>query len=306
MSFALSGAMRIVVLSRNAALYSTSRLVLAGRARGHVVDVIDPLDLELVVAAQAPALSYRGHPLPHYDAVIPRIGVRNRYGLNVVRLFESCADVLNPSENIALCRDKVRSLGILAEAGVVVPRSVCLRTPSGVDEALRRVGGCPVIVKLQQGTHGLGTILAESPRGLSSIVDTLQAMGQEVIMQEFIRGREHRALVVGGKIVSVMSRTPAQGEFRSNLHRGGKAKRRTLPRRYLDCARRAARLMGLDIAGVDMMETPRGPVVLEVNSSPGLEGIESATATDVAQAIIAHAEARRARRTRRRKRAVWS
>jgi ribosomal protein S6--L-glutamate ligase len=296
--------MRIALLSRNAALYSTSRLVLAARARGHEVDVIDPLDLQMVVARGRPNLCYAGSRLPRYDVVIPRVGSRvTRYGSGVVALFEQAGvPVLNRSQAIALARDKVSSLMLLAQHRIRVPKTVAMRGLVGVDEALELVGGCPVIVKLQQGTHGVGCMMAESPSALISLVETFGAMGQEVILQQYIPSPlgDLRVLVIDGTAVASMRRRPRPDEFRSNLHRGGEAEAMTLPRRYKTCAEKAARLAGLDVAGVDILETDDGPVVLELNSSPGLEGIEQATEVDVAGRIIAAAEARRKKKPRRR------
>jgi len=306
--------MRIAVLSRNAALYSTSRLVLAGRARGHEVDVIDPLDLQLVVARPAPELCYAGGRLPRYDAVIPRIGVSiNHYGMCVVRLLEQNAVVLNCSDAISLSRDKVRSLGILSQHRLTVPRTVGMRAMVGLDEALEIVGGCPVVVKLQHGTQGVGTMIAETRKSLVSLAETLQAMGHQIILQEYVRaarGRDIRAFVIDGKVAAAMRRQAPRGEFRSNIHRGARGQTVELPRRYKNAAVKAAKLMGLDITGVDMLEGDDGPVVLELNSSPGLEGIEQVSEVDVAAKIIALAErrhaARRAPGVRASMRTPWS
>jgi ribosomal protein S6--L-glutamate ligase len=299
--------MRIALLSRNAALYSTSRLVLAARARDHRVDVIDPLDLQMVVARGRPNLCYAGGRLPRYDVVMPRIGAKvTRYGAAVVALFEEAGvPVLNGSRAIALARDKVGSLIGLATQRLRVPRTVAMRGLVGVDEALELVGGCPVVVKLQHGTHGVGCMMAESRSALLSLVETFGAMGQQVILQEYIPapGGDLRALVVDGEVVAAMRRVPAEDDFRSNLHRGGRAEPVDLPRRYRNCAQKAARITGLDIAGVDMLETDDGPVVLELNSSPGLEGIEEATEVDVARRIVEAAEARHRPKKRRRARA---
>lgn len=296
--------MRIALLSRNAALYSTSRLVLAARARGHRVDVIDPLDLQMVVAAGRPRLCYAGGKLPRYDVAVPRIGSKvTRYGAAIVALFEQAGvPVLNGSAAITLARDKVGSLMTLAQHRLRVPKTVAMRGLVGVDEALELVGGCPVVIKLQQGTHGVGCMIAESPSALISLVETFGAMGQEVILQQYIPapGGDLRALVVDGEVVAAMRRRPGGDDFRSNLHRGGQAEPVDLPRRYERCAEKAARIADLAVTGVDMLETDAGPVILELNSSPGLEGIEQATEIDVAGHIVRAAEARsRPRRPRR-------
>lgn len=297
--YSLAPAMRIVVLSRNPSLYSTSRLVLAGRARGHEVDVVDPLELQLVVARRTQRLHRAGAPLRRYDAVIPRIGASiTRFGASIVRQFEQLGTVvLNGSQAIELSRDRVRALAVLARGRIAVPRTVCTRSLAGLDAALGAVGGCPAIVKLQHGTQGIGTMMADTPEALHALLETLWAMGQEIVMQEFVaesRGRDIRAMVVGGKVIAAMRRQAPPGEFRSNLHRGGTGDGLTLDRRYRRCAKRAAALLGLDVAGVDMLEGRAGPTVVELNSSPGLEGIEQATEVNVAATIIKLAEQRHA------------
>jgi ribosomal protein S6--L-glutamate ligase len=287
--------MRILILSRNSSLYSTSRLVLAARARGHEARVVDPLDFQLVVARGKPSLLVGGDSFERYDLVIPRIGASiTNYGLAVVRQFELLGiPVLNGAVAISRSRDKLRALQLLTQRGIDVPVTVCARSPSGVDAALELVGGCPAIVKLQQGTQGIGTMIAETNQAVSSLLETLWAMGQDIVLQEYIResrGRDIRALVVGGRVVAAMRRTAKPGEFRSNLHRGGKGAPFELPRTYRSTAVRASRIMGLDIAGVDMLLGKTGPKTLEINSSPGLEGIERSTGVDVAGAIIEHGE----------------
>lgn len=294
--------MRILLLSRNAALYSTSRLVLAGRARRHDVDVVDPLELSIVVARGRPTLCYAGCRLPRYDVVIPRIGATvTRYALSVLReLEEAGAIMLNGTEAVALARDKVRSLQLLARDRLRVPRTVCMRNVAGLEATLELVGGCPVIVKLPNGTQGIGTMLVESEASLLALLETLWAMGQDVVLQEYVResdGRDIRAFVVGGRVVASMRRRAARGEFRSNLHRGAHAEPVELSKRYEKCALAATRALGLEVAGVDILEGKAGPVVVEVNSSPGLEGIESASSIDIATAIIALAETRARRRS---------
>jgi ribosomal protein S6--L-glutamate ligase len=229
--------------------------------------------------------------------VLPRIGASiTAYGVSIVRQFEQqSVPLVNGSVAIARTRDKVRTLAVLARHGVPVPRTVCTRSLSGLDTALGLVGGCPAIVKLQHGTQGIGTMIAETPQALHSLIETLWAMGQEIVLQEYVKeseGRDIRALVVAGRLIAAMRRQARPGEFRSNLHRGGTGDALTLPPRYRHCALKAARLTGLDVAGVDLLESHTGPVVVEINSSPGLEGIEQATGVDVAQAIVALAEQR--------------
>jgi ribosomal protein S6--L-glutamate ligase len=287
--------MRFLVLSRNASLYSTSRLVLAARGRGHDVSVIDPLEFQIVVSRGRPSLLVGGAAVQRYDIVIPRIGASiTNYGLAVVRQFDLMGvPVLNGAVSIARSRDKLRALQLLTRRNIDVPTTVCARSPAGVEAALGLVGGCPAIVKLQQGTQGIGTMIAETPQAVHSLLETFWAMGQDIVLQEYVReskGRDVRVIVVGGKVVASMRRVAKPGEFRSNLHRGGKGDRFALPKAYRSVATRAAKAMGLEVAGVDMLEGKTGPKILEINSSPGLEGIEKASGVDVAGAVIQHAE----------------
>ncbi len=296
--------MRLLVLSRNATLYSTSRLVLAARARGHEVMVADPLDFHVVVSRGRPSLYLGDQPRPEVDMVIPRIGASiTNYGLVVVRQFDMMGvPVLNTAVAIARSRDKLRAMQLLTRKDIDVPTTVCARTPDAVEFALSLVGGTPAIVKLQQGTQGIGTMIAETPQAVSSLLETLWAMGQDIILQEYIaesRGRDLRAIVVGSRVIAAMRRQARAGEFRSNLHRGGAGVRVKLDTRYAAAAVAAAKVMGLEVAGVDMLEAKDGPKILEINSSPGLEGIERTSGVDVAGAIIAHTE-RMLRRRRRR------
>jgi ribosomal protein S6--L-glutamate ligase len=286
---------RILILSRNASLYSTSRIVLAARARGHDINVIDPLEFQIVVSRGRPSLVVGGAALPRYDIVIPRIGASiTNYGLAVVRQFDLMGTpVINGAVAIARSRDKLRALQLLTRRNIDVPTTVCARSPAGIESALALVGGCPAIVKLQQGTQGIGTMIAETPQAVYSLLETLWAMGQDIVLQEYVReskGRDIRAIVVGGRVIAAMRRVAKPGEFRSNLHRGGKGDLLDLPRVFRSAATRAAKVMGLEVAGVDMLESRGGPKILEINSSPGLEGIERATGVDVAGAMIEHAE----------------
>ncbi|MCC6645496.1 MAG: RimK family alpha-L-glutamate ligase [Polyangiaceae bacterium] len=287
--------MRILVLSRNASLYSTSRLVLAARARGHAVMVADPLDFQIVVSRGKPSMLLGGVPTPEADLVLPRIGASiTNYGLAVVRQFDMMGvPVLNSAVSIARSRDKLRAMQLLTQKRIDVPITVCARSPAAIGAALDLVGGTPAIVKIQQGTQGIGTMIAETRQAVSSLLETLWAMGQDIVLQEYIResrGRDLRAIVVGGRVVAAMRRTARAGEFRSNLHRGGLAVKVTLPRAHRLAAIAATRVMGLEVAGVDMLEARGGPKILEINSSPGLEGIERASGVDVAAAIVVHAE----------------
>jgi ribosomal protein S6--L-glutamate ligase len=287
--------MRFLVLSRNASLYSTSRIVLAARARGHEVSVIDPLEFQIVVSRGRPSLLVGGEPVERYDIVIPRIGASiTNYGLAVVRQFDVMGvPVLNGAVSIARSRDKLRALQLLSRRNIDVPTTVCARSPAGVEAALGLVGGCPAIVKLQQGTQGIGTMIAETPQAVHSLLETFWAMGQDIVLQEYVReskGRDVRVIVVGGRVVASMRRVAKPGEFRSNLHRGGKGDKVSLAKNYRKVAIHAAKAMGLEVAGVDMLEGKNGPKILEINSSPGLEGIEKASGVHVAGAIVQHAE----------------
>src|SRR4051812_32038817 len=219
--------MRMLVLSRNASLYSTSRIVLAARARGHEVTVIDPLDFQIVVSRGRPALYHSGALVGRADVVVPRIGASiTNYGLAVVRQFDMMGvPVINTAVAIARSRDKLRALQLLTRRKIDVPTTVCARSPAGLDAALDLVGGCPAIVKLQQGTQGIGTMIADSHQAAHSLLETLWAMGQDIFLQEYVKeskGRDVRAIVVGGRVIAAMRRVAKKGEFRANLHRGAK------------------------------------------------------------------------------------
>lgn len=287
--------MRIALLSRNAKLHSTARIVEAARARGHEVDVIDPIACNVVISRFQHRLFARGREIVGHDVVIPRIGASiTDYGLAVLTHFER-AGVPSVNSTIAIqrSRDKLRALQYLSAHDVGIPRTAIARTPEAIRAAVDAVGGTPVIIKLLKGTQGVGVMKAESPEGVESIIDTLWGLGQNIILQEFIaesRGRDVRVIVIGGELVAAMRRTAKKGEFRSNLHRGGNGQRAELPAEYARAAIDAARIMGLGVAGVDLLESKNGPRVIEVNSSPGLRGVERATGVDVAQRIIAHAE----------------
>jgi ribosomal protein S6--L-glutamate ligase len=286
---------RIALLSRNAKLHSTARIVEAAHARGHEIDVIDPLGCMVVISRFTHRLFARGRELVGHDVVIPRIGASiTDYGLAVLTHFERAGiPSVNSTIAIGRSRDKLRALQYLSAHDVGIPRTAIARTPEAIRAAVDSVGGTPVIIKLLKGTQGVGVMKAESAEGVESIIDTLWGLGQNIILQEFIgesAGRDLRAIVIGGELVATMRRTAKKGEFRSNLHRGGNGKRVDLPAPYVRAALDAARIMGLGVAGVDMLESKDGPRVIEVNSSPGLRGVERATGIDVAQRIIAHAE----------------
>ncbi len=287
--------MKMLVLSRNASLYSTSRIVLAARARGHEVTVIDPLDFQIVVSRGKPSMSVGGEKAPRFDVVVPRIGASiTSYGLAVVRQFDLMdVPVLNSAVAIARSRDKLRALQLLARAAIDVPTTICARNPQGLDTALELVHGCPAIVKLQQGTQGIGTMIADTHQSAHALLETFWAMGQDIVLQEYVReskGRDVRAIVVGGEVIASMRRVAKKGEFRANLHRGASGTNVRLSPQYRRAAIRAAKIMGLEVAGVDMLEGRKGPRILEINSSPGLEGIERTSGVDVAGAIVEHAE----------------
>lgn len=298
--------MHLLVLSRSASLYSTSRIVLAARSRGHEVTIADPLDFRVVISRGRPSMFLGDKPAPDADLVVPRIGASiTNYGLAVVRQFDMMGvPVLNTAVAIARSRDKLRSMQLLTKRDIDVPTTVCARTPGSVELALAAVGGTPAIIKLQQGTQGIGTMIAETPQAVQSLLETLWAMGQDILLQEYIgesRGRDYRAIVVGGRIIAAMRRQAKKGEFRSNLHRGGLAVGVELPKAYAQAAIQSTKVMGLEVAGVDMLEGRSGPKILEINSSPGLEGIERTSGVDVAGAIVLHAERFVARRKKKAK-----
>jgi ribosomal protein S6--L-glutamate ligase len=291
---------RIALLSRNPRLYSTSRLVEAARARGHAVDVIDPIGCLLQISRGAHHMFFRDQEVTGYDVVIPRIGASiTDYGLAVLAFFERHGvPAVNGQLAIARSRDKLRALQTLSAHDINIPRTVMARDPEAIRAAVDAVGGTPVIIKLLQGTQGVGVMIADSREAVESTLDTLWGLGQNIILQEFIaesRGRDLRAVVVGGELVGAMRRTARAGEFRSNLHRGGAGKKVALDEAAARAAVAAAAALGLDVAGVDLLEGKDGVRVIEVNSSPGLRGIENATGVDIAGRIIAHAERRAAK-----------
>jgi len=288
--------MRVAILSRNGNLYSTKRLVEACELRGHEAEVIDPLKCTLVMEKNNPSIIYKGHVLPHFDAVIPRIGASvTFYGSAVVRQFEM-QKVFSAVESQALIRsrDKLRSLQILSRAGLDLPKTVFTNYSRDTDSILKGVGGAPVIIKLLEGTQGLGVVLAENAKAASSVIEAFHGLKARVIVQEFVKeagGADIRAFVVDGKVVGAMKRQAKEGEFRSNLHRGGTAHIIKLTRKESAAAILAVKKLGLGVAGVDMLQSKRGPLILEVNSSPGLEGIEKATHIDIAGKIVEFLEA---------------
>jgi ribosomal protein S6--L-glutamate ligase len=283
--------MRIVILSRRPTLYSTRVLVDAGQKRGHHVRVLDTLQFDIRVSKRNPELFYQGEPVGRVDAVIPRIGASiTFFGLAVVRQFEMMGVYcLNESQAIARSRDKLRCLQILSRHEIGLPPTVYTRQADHLPGCIQQVEGPPVVVKLLTGTQGTGVILAESTVAANSVIEAFQGLDQNILIQKFIReakGSDIRALVVGKKVVAAMRRQAVAGEFRSNIHRGGKAVRLELTPDLRRTALAAARVLGLRCAGVDLIESAEGPMVLEVNSSPGLEGIQKTTQIDVADAVI--------------------
>jgi ribosomal protein S6--L-glutamate ligase len=287
--------MNIVILSRNTKLYSTRRLVEAAKERGHDVRVIDHSKCDLVIEKGKPAIHYRGEKLTNVDAVIPRIGASiTFYGTAVVRQFEMMKIfAANESQAIVRSRDKLRSLQILARAGLGMPKTVFTNHSKEVMKVVQKVGGAPLVIKLLEGTQGLGVVLAETNKAAESVIEAFYGMKTRIIVQEFIReakGADIRAFVVDGEVVGAMKRQAKEGEFRSNLHRGGSASLIKLSRAEKAAALKAAKALGLAIAGVDMLQSSHGPLILEVNSSPGLEGIEKATQINIAGKIIEYVE----------------
>ncbi len=283
--------MKIAILSRAPRAYSTQRLRAAAVDRGHEVKVLNTLRFAIDLTGPEPDLNFRGRPLSSYDAILPRIGSSITYfGTAVVRQFEQM-DVFTPNtaNGISNARDKLRATQILSRHNIAMPATAFVRNRADVRPAIERVGGAPVVIKLLEGTQGIGVILAPQVKVAEAIIETLHSTNQNVLIQRFIaesRGRDIRALVVGDRVVAAMRRTALGDEFRSNVHRGGSVEAVDLPADYARVAVRSAQIMGLRVAGVDMLESDDGPLVMEVNSSPGLQGIERATKLDVAGAII--------------------
>lgn len=283
--------MKLAILSRGPKLYSTRRLREAAAQRGHVVKVLDTLKFSIDLQKGVPDLYFRQKPLSAYDAVLPRIGASiTYYGTAVVRQFQEmdvfCA---NTAHGIINSRDKLRSLQILSRHNIGIPRTTFVRDRKDVIPAIERVGGAPVVIKLIEGTQGIGVLLAESRQAAESIIELLQSQKQNVLIQKFVaesKGKDIRAFVVGERVVAAMRRMAEGQEFRSNIHRGGRAEPIELSDEYKETAVRSAQILGLRVAGVDMLEGKDGPQVMEVNSSPGLEGIETCTGLDVAGAIV--------------------
>lgn len=283
--------MKIAILSQDAALYSTRRLREAGEKQGHDVKVINYLRCYMNITSHRPSIVYNGKPLEDFDAIIPRIGAsRTFYGTAVVRQFEVMGVFsTNESQAISRSRDKLRSLQILARDGIGLPVTGFAHATQDIDGLIETVGGAPLVIKLLEGTQGIGVVLAETYQAAKSVIEAFRGLDANILVQEFIaeaKGSDLRCLVVGGKVIAAMKRQGGEGEFRSNLHRGGKAENIKLTPEERSTAVRAAKAMGLRVAGVDLLRSNHGPVVMEVNSSPGLEGIEKTTGVDVADKII--------------------
>tara|TARA_R110002072_G_scaffold172728_3_gene327028 strand:- start:52884 stop:53789 length:906 start_codon:yes stop_codon:yes gene_type:complete len=287
--------MHIAILSRNPNLYSTRRLKEAGEQRGHTVDIIDTMHCYMDITSSKPTVRYKGKELPKYDAVIPRIGASvTFYGAAVVRQFEMVGTFcINESVAISRSRDKLRSLQLLSRKGIGLPRTGFAHHPDKIDDLLKNVGGAPVVIKLLEGTQGIGVVLADTAKAAESIIEAFMGLKANILVQEYIKeagGADIRCLVIGDKVVAAMKRQAAPGEFRSNLHRGGSAELVKLSSAERKTAVDAAKTMGLGMCGVDILRANDGPVVMEVNSSPGLEGIEVSTGKDVASMIFDYIE----------------
>ena len=287
--------MKIAILSRNKKLYSTRRLVEACEQRGHEAVVLDILRTYMNVASSKPEVHFKGEILPQFDAVIPRIGASvTFYGTAVLRQYEMTgAFPLNESVAISRSRDKLRSLQLLSRRGIGMPNSGFAHSPDDIQDLIKMVGGAPLVIKLLEGTQGIGVVLAETKKAAESVIEAFMGLKANILVQEYIKeagGADIRCLVVGSKVVAAMKRQAQPGEFRSNLHRGGSSSLVKITPTERATAVKAARIMGLNVAGVDILRSERGPLVMEVNSSPGLEGIEKSTGKDVAGMIIEYIE----------------
>ncbi len=283
--------MKIAILSQDASLYSTRRLKEAGEQRGHEIRVVNYLRCYMNITSHRPSIVYNGKPLENFDAIIPRIGAsKTFYGTAVVRQFEVMGVFsTNESQAISRSRDKLRCLQILARDGIGLPVTGFAHATQDIDGLIETVGGAPLVIKLLEGTQGIGVVLAETYQAAKSVIEAFRGLDANILVQEYIKeagGADLRCFVVGSKVIAAMKRQGAEGEFRSNLHRGGKAESIKLTPEERSTAIRAAKAMGLRVAGVDLLRSNHGPVVMEVNSSPGLEGIEKATGIDVAGKII--------------------
>ena len=290
--------MNIVILSRNKDLYSTRRLVEEAEKRNHIVEVIDPLSCDLIIENEKPIILYKDKYLDYVDAIIPRIGASvTFYGCAVVRQFEMMNVFSSVSSDaIIRSRDKLRSFQHLSKAGVDMPKTVFTNYSRDVEKVIAQVGGTPVVIKLLEGTQGIGVVLAESKIAAESVLEAFNGLEARALIQEYIaeaKGADLRALIVDEQVVSAMKRQGKEGEFRSNLHRGGTYEHYKLSDAEIKIAIKAARKLKLPICGVDLLQSDRGPLVMEINSTPGLEGIESASKKNIAQAIITYIERNR-------------
>lgn len=287
--------MKIIILSRNTNLYSTQRLVEAAKKRKHDVEVVDPLKCDIVIEKRNPNIYYKGGYIKEVDAIIPRIGASvTFYGTAVVRQFEMMgAFTTTESEALVRSRDKLRSLQVLSRAKIGLPKTVFTNYSRDVSGLIEQAGGTPLVIKLLEGTQGVGVVLADTKNAAESVIEAFNGLQARVIVQEYIKeakGADIRAFVVDGHVVGAMKRQGKEGEFRSNLHRGGSAEIVELSDEEEIAAVKATKAMGLGVAGVDLLQSSRGPLILEVNSSPGLEGIEKATGKDIAKSIIRYIE----------------
>ena len=287
--------MKIAMLARNPNLYSHKRIKEVAESRGHEFQIIDTLRCYMNIASRRPEIYYNGEKLPKYDAVIPRIGASiTNYGLAVLRQFE-VGGVFPVNESVAIdrSRDKLRSMQLLAREGLGLPVTTFAHDPKQTEEVVKLAGGAPLVIKLLEGTQGIGVVLADTDRSAKSVIEAFRGAKVNILVQEFIKeagGSDIRALVVDGKVIAAMQRKGAEGEFRSNLHRGGSAQSIKISPEERSTAVRAAKTMGLNVCGVDMLRANHGPVIMEVNSSPGIEGVEKATGIDVAEKIITFIE----------------
>lgn len=283
--------MKIVILARNPGLYSHRRLVEAAKIRGHEIDIIDTIRVYMNIESANPHIFYKGRMLEKVDAVIPRIGASiTAFGTAVLRQFEIMGVYpLNESVAIARSRDKLRSMQLMARSGLGLPKTCFAHRTGQAEDIVRLAGGAPVVIKVLEGTQGIGVVLGETENAAKSMIEAFGGLDAEILVQQFVKeanGEDIRALVIGEKVVAAMKRKGAEGDFRSNLHRGGSATEVKITPLERKTAVKAARLLGLNVCGVDMLRSNKGPVVMEVNSSPGLEGIERATGKDIAGMII--------------------
>lgn len=287
--------MKLAILSQDASLYSTSRLKVAAEERGHTVKVIDYMRCYINVSSESPCVMYAGKRLEHYDAIIPRVGASNTfYGTAVVRQFELMGVLAaNGSQAISRSRDKLRCMQILAKEKVGLPTTGFAHSTHDTDGLINMVGGAPLVIKLIEGTQGIGVVLAETHTSAKSMIEAFRGVSAHILVQEFVqeaKGEDIRAFVVGNKVIAAMRRKAAKGEFRANIHRGGKSESVELTQIEIDTALLACRAVGLNVAGVDMLRSNSGPKVLEINSSPGLQGIEAATSINIGALVVEYLE----------------